>query len=122
MNIKSRSKKATQHGTSVHQASLTSAINGFGALRSVLERACTKAACSLGDLTVLSAQVDPYRLDTPSGHRDGKWIAEHFDRLVGGSKKIHWRGLQVLVAASALVKPNGDVYALHPAGDRSSPA
>jgi hypothetical protein len=59
----------------------------------------------------LSAQVDPYRLDTPSGHRDGKWLAEHFDRLVARSKKIHWRGLHyVLVATSNLVKPNGDVF------------
>jgi hypothetical protein len=86
-------------------------VNGFGVLRSVLEKACTKADCSLSNLTVLSAQVDPYRLDTLSGHRDGKWLAEHFDRLVGRSKKIHWRGLHyVLVSTSGLVKPNGDVF------------
>jgi len=86
-------------------------VNGFGALRSVLEKACLKSRCNLGDLTVLSAQVDPYRLDTPSGHRDGQWLAEHLDRLVGRSKKIHWRGLHyVLVATSGLVKPNGDVF------------
>jgi hypothetical protein len=88
--------------------------NGFGALRSVLEKACTKAACGLSDLTVLSPQVDPYRLDTPSAHRDGKWLAEHFDRLVGRSKKLHWRGLHyVLVSTSGLVKPNGDVFVNH---------
>jgi hypothetical protein len=76
-----------------------------------LEKACTKAECGLSDLTVLSAQVDPYRLDTPSGHRDGKWLAEHFGRLVGRSKKLHWRGVHyVLVSTSSLVKPNGDVY------------
>jgi hypothetical protein len=28
-------------------------INGYGALRSVLEAACAKAGCGLGDLTVL---------------------------------------------------------------------
>ena len=47
-------------------------VNGYGALRSVLETACDKAGCSLGDLTVLSAQVDPYRLDTRSSHRDSQ--------------------------------------------------
>ena len=49
--------------------------NGYGVLRSVLERARREAGCSLSDLTALSAQVDPYRLDTPAGHRDGQWLA-----------------------------------------------
>jgi hypothetical protein len=111
MNIKSQAKKSNHHGTATHQASLTSAVNGFGALRSVLEGACTKAACNLGDLTVLSAQVDPYRLDTPSGHRDGQWLGEHFNRLIGRNKNIHWRGLHyVLVSTTAIVKPNGEPY------------
>jgi hypothetical protein len=110
MNIKSQAKKSSHHGTSTHQASLTS-INGFGPLRSVLEKACTKAECSFGDLTVLSAQVDPYRLDTPSGHRDGQWLAEHFNRLVGQNRQIHWRGLHyVLVSTTGIIKPNGEPY------------
>src|SRR5262249_56354770 len=75
MNIKPQAKKssllANAAGT---KASLKAPVNGFGALRSVLEKACTMAECGLSDLTVLSAQVDPYRLDTPSGHRDGKWL------------------------------------------------
>ena len=45
--------------------------NGYGVLRSVLEDAHEENGYSRSDLTVLSAQVDPYRLDTPSGHRDG---------------------------------------------------
>src|SRR5262245_44640858 len=86
-------------------------VNGYGALRSVLERACEKQGCGLGNLTVLSAQVDPYRLDTPAGHRDGKWLAGHFNRLIRGGKQIHWRGLHyVLVAKSKIVKPNGEVF------------
>src|SRR6516225_9841271 len=86
-------------------------VNGFGALRSVLEKACLKSGCNLGDLTVLSAQVDPYRLDTPSGHRDGQWLAEHFNRLVGQNRQIHWRGLHyVLVSTTGIIKPNGEPY------------
>jgi hypothetical protein len=82
-----------------------------GALRSILETACRKFYLNLDDLTVLSAQVDPYRLDTPSGHRDGKWVAEQFDRLYGRTKKTHWRGLHyAIVAAGKVRKPNGSVY------------
>src|SRR6516165_5314041 len=85
--------------------------NGFGVLRAILETAREKAECGLSDLTVLSAQVDPYRLDTPSGHRDGKWLAEQLDRAIGKKRKIHWRGLHyALVSTSNLVKPNGDTY------------
>jgi hypothetical protein len=80
-------------------------------LRAVLEAACTKSGCGLGELTVLSAQVDPYRLDTPSGHRDGQWLAEHFNHLVSRNKKLHWRGLHyVLVSTPGIVKPNGEPY------------
>ena len=40
--------------------------SGAGVLRCVLEEAREEQNCSRNDLTVLSAQVDPYRLDTPS--------------------------------------------------------
>src|SRR5215471_6856165 len=89
----------------------TAKVNGFGVLRSVLEKACTKAGCGLGEFTVLSPQVDPYRFDTSTGHRDGQWLAAHFERLVGQNKKIHWRGLHyVLVSTTGLTKPNGEQY------------
>jgi hypothetical protein len=85
--------------------------NSFGALRAILEDACETIGCGLSDLTVLSAQVDPYRLDTPSGHRDGKWLAKHFNRVVKRGKKIHMRGLHyALVSSTNLTKPNGEVY------------
>ena len=89
----------------------TAKVNGFGVLRSVLEKACTKAGCGLGEFTVLSPQVDPYRFDTSTGRRDGQWLAAHFERLVGQNKKIHWRGLHyVLVSTTGLTKPNGEQY------------
>jgi hypothetical protein len=85
--------------------------NGFGVLRSVLESARQEAGCGLSDLTVLSAQVDPYRLDTPSGHRDGAWLAKQFNRLVKRGKKIHWRGLHyVIVVKGNIRKPDGEVF------------
>jgi hypothetical protein len=39
-------------------------VNGFGVLRSVIEQARLEVGGSLGELTALSAAVDPYRLDT----------------------------------------------------------
>jgi hypothetical protein len=47
-----------------------------GPLRRVLEQAAEEYGFSLDDLTVLSTQKDPYRLDTPAGHRDGAWLAK----------------------------------------------
>src|SRR5262249_37645632 len=80
-------------------------------LRAVLEAACAKTGTRLDALTVLSTQVDPYRLDTAAGHRDGQWIAEQLDRLVASGKKIHWRGLHyLLVSTTGLTKPNGKPY------------
>jgi hypothetical protein len=85
--------------------------NGYGALRSILEAARQEAECGLGDLTVLSAQVDPYRLDTQSGHRDGKWLAKQLDRAIGRKRRIHWRGLHyAIVAQGNIRKPGGGVY------------
>lgn len=82
-----------------------------GTLRSVLESACEEHDFGLGDLTVLSAQVDPYRLDTPAGHRDGEWLAEQLNRLYGPTKRAHWRGLHYAIVAKGKVrKPDGSIY------------
>ena len=87
-------------------------VNGFGALRSVLELASNETGFALSDLTVLSAQVDPYRLDTPAGHRDGRWVAGQLRRaLKSSAAKIHWRGLHyAIVSQGAVRKPNGEPY------------
>ena len=84
---------------------------GVGALRRVLEDASRELGWGRKKLTVLSPQVDPYRLDTPAGHRDGAWLAEQLDRAVGRTRNIHWRGLHyALVAAGDIRKPNGELY------------
>jgi hypothetical protein len=87
------------------------ARNPEGALRRVLENARHELRCGRNKLTVLSPQVDPYRLDTPAGHRDGAWLAEQLERAVGSHRRIHWRGLHyAIVAAGNIRKPNGEVY------------
>jgi hypothetical protein len=41
-------------------------------LRGALEAVIAEEGCSLKDLTVLAAKNDPFRLDTPAQHRDGR--------------------------------------------------
>ena len=84
--------------------------NGHGALRKVLDAACTKTKCDLADLTVLSAKSDPYRLDTAAGHRDAAWLAKEINRLLGATAKIHWRGLHYVFATNEVRKPDGAIY------------
>jgi hypothetical protein len=87
------------------------AVNGYGTLRSVLECAREESGYSRADLTVLSIQVDPYRLDTPSGHRDGEWCAKQLDRAFGATRRTHWRGLHYAIVARGNVrKPDGTVF------------
>ena len=65
----------------------------------------------LDDLTVLAAQNDPYRVDTPAGHRDAEWFREQFDQAIGGRDRIHLRGLHYAIVARADVrKPNSQPY------------
>jgi hypothetical protein len=91
--------------------SSTPSVNGYGALRSILETAFQESGFSRTDLTVLSAQVDPYRLDTPSGHRDGKWAAKQLARAFGAKRRTHWRGLHyAIVAQGKIRKPDGEIY------------
>jgi hypothetical protein len=60
-------------------------------------------------LTVLAAQNDPFRVDTPAGHRDGAWLAMTARELGLGDRKIHLRGLHYMVLGRP--KPDGASYA-----------
>jgi hypothetical protein len=70
-------------------------VNGFGVLRTILESASANIGSSLSDLTVLSSAVDPYRLDTPAGHRDGQWVAKQLDRAIGKKRQMARFALRV---------------------------
>ena len=81
-----------------------------GNLRLVIEDAATFYGAPLRDFTVLAVQNDPYRIDTPAGHRDGQWFADQLGRL-RRSTAIHLRGLHyAIVAAGDAQKPNGETY------------
>jgi hypothetical protein len=84
-----------------------------GPLRQVIEAAARTSGASLGDLTVLAVQNDPYRTDTPAGHRDGSWLAIQLDHALrtSGRQRIHLRGLHYSIVARGNVrKPSGDIY------------
>jgi hypothetical protein len=86
-------------------------LNGYGALRQVLETSRQALKISRADLTVLSTQVDPYRLDTAAGHRDGAWLADQLERIVGPDRRIHLRGIHYAIVATGEVrKPDGSTY------------
>ena len=87
--------------------------NGSGVLRRVLEQACEEHGSNLVDLTVLSATIDPYRIDTAAGHRDGAWLAKQLERTYGQTKRAHWRGLHYAMAMAEhgeIRKPDGTIY------------
>ncbi len=85
--------------------------NGYPrGLRATLETVRAEHGLGLGELTVLAAQNDPFRVDTPAGHRDGEWLAVNAQRLGLGDRAIHLRGLHYLLVSGEVVKPNGDPY------------
>jgi hypothetical protein len=77
-------------------------------LRRELEAAMTEHGLSMKDLTVMSDQTDPFRLDTPAHHRDGKWLADAMATQGLGDRQIHNRGLHYAVLG--LTKPDGSMY------------
>jgi hypothetical protein len=100
MSLLSSSKKSTPQ---------TSPLDGV--LRQILESACDEHNASLSDLTVLSAQVDPYRIDTPAGHRNGAWLGKQFAKLYRPGDRTHLRGLHYAIVQDGKIrKPDGELY------------
>jgi len=81
-------------------------------LRQALETAATETGCSLKDLTVLSAQRDPFRLDTPAFHKLGRWVADTASELGLADRRIHVRGLHyaITMADRTISKPDGTPF------------
>jgi hypothetical protein len=96
-------------GSCVPSLSQSAVLEGTaGPLRQALLDAADEAGCSMNDLTVLSVQNDPFRVDTPAGHRDGAWLATTARDLGLGDRKIHLRGLHYMVIGQP--KPDGTPY------------
>jgi hypothetical protein len=80
-----------------------------GPLRRTLKQVAREERCPLKDLTVLASKNDPFRVDTPAGHRDGQWLADVVRELIG-DKRIHLRGVHYAISmhSSPIFKPNGE--------------
>jgi hypothetical protein len=78
-------------------------------LRAVLDAAMTDGQ-KMKDLTVLATQNDPFRVDTPSKHRDGQWVKGIAEKALKskGSDTTHLRGCHYAVLSMKAVKPNGE--------------
>lgn len=81
-------------------------------LRDVLKQAQDTCGGSMKEWTVLAPQNDPFRNDTPTGHRDGEWLAGQLDRL--GVDRLHFRGIHYklcgVMGDAPAVKPDGTTY------------
>src|SRR5664280_1637094 len=64
------SKKISRHYYEKRASSYRDHIT-TGPLRDILEAAKRESCLNFDDLSVLERRSDPYRLDTPAGHRDG---------------------------------------------------
>lgn len=77
-------------------------------LRAALDSVIAETGRSLRDLTVLAPKNDPFRLDTPARHRDGRWLAETAAALGLGDRRIHLRGLHYMILGRPM--PDGTPY------------
>jgi hypothetical protein len=72
-----------------------------------LRNAIKRLDGSMKDWTVLSEARDPFRLDTPSNHRDAAWLREVFERRpLPDSIHIRWVHYRIF----GYPKPNGKPY------------
>jgi hypothetical protein len=79
-----------------------------GILRETIDFARRQDKSTLADFTVLAVQNDPFRRDTPAGHRDGQWFKEHAERLYGSVAYFHLRGIHYRLLGTPL--PSNGVY------------
>jgi hypothetical protein len=82
-----------------------------GPLRRILEGAVIASGYTVKELTVLSDDRDPYRLDTVRGHRNAKWFAEMVERFWAPEDTVHLRGSHYVIGSAADVRlPDGGLY------------
>jgi hypothetical protein len=89
------------------------AESGNGKLGSLLREIKRENKIGLGDLTVLSAQNDPFRIDTETFHVAGRWFRDQMAAcgLLARANPIHNRGIHyAIVSRGDVMKPDGSPY------------
>jgi len=85
----------------------------MNSLGEVIRAAKQEHKASLSDLTVLSPQNDPFRLDTPANHVKGRWFREHMEAcgLFTTAAQIHNRGIHYAIVSLGRARlPDGSAY------------
>lgn len=80
-------------------------------LGDLLKAEKARTGLGLGDLTVLSAQNDPYRLDTKANHQKAKWFRDAMDAVgrLEGPSTIHNRGIYYAFVGEVTL-PGGEPF------------
>jgi hypothetical protein len=87
------------------------ALAGTGPLAAVMADAQASTGRSLEDLSVMSDDADPYRIDTAGKRAMGQWFADQVARFVAPDRRIHVRGVfYAVVAAGNVARPDGDLF------------
>lgn len=104
--------EARSGGVGTHLKDSPAPEAGEGALRRVLRDAVDEHNMPMKTYTVLSPQVDPFRIDTDARNRDAQWLAEAATHGFRNGRTIHLRGLHYLLASSDApnIKPDGSPY------------
>ena len=83
-------------------------------LGDILRAAQEESGLGLGELTVLSAANDPFRLDTPANHINGRWFLEQMEAcgLMARANPIHNRGIHYAIVSrgNKAKLPSGKPY------------
>jgi hypothetical protein len=79
-------------------------------LAAEIEKSVMNCGGSKKDWLVMSAQKDPFGIDTPGNRTAAQWLKDAMDRL-GITGKIHDRGLHYAVLSGDTIKPDGVRYA-----------
>lgn len=80
---------------------------GADALAREMADAVADSGLTMDALTVLNKRRDPFRMDTPAWHRDGRWFVEQTRGFTGR----HLRGVHYyLVGHDGAAMPNGKPY------------
>ena len=82
---------------------------GRGPLALTLLTTKRRLGLNNADLMVLSSGKDPFALDTPEGHKLGRWLMVRLDLHAPG-RVIHLRGVHYLLVAVQARKPDGTPY------------
>jgi hypothetical protein len=109
--VEHREATSTNDGGDIRTGGATASVPPTcdnGRLREHLEAERTARGLTMGDLTVLSSQRDPFRLDTPANHRDARWLSDQVAVMLDTHKTIHLRGLHYMLLGR--IRPCGSTY------------